>query len=109
MVSINTEKVRRYKVMIEEITEKLKARFGKVNLIRLTGGYTNLTFLVEGTNPLLVAKIVHLTNEDTMNEVNCLNLLQGSGVTPIIHDLLDISNVRIVLMDYKNGIHGQCC
>ncbi|MEK5237281.1 hypothetical protein NST99_16470 [Paenibacillus sp. FSL L8-0470] len=82
--------------MIEEITEKLNGRFGKVNLIRLTGGYTNLTFLIEGTNPLLVA-----------NEVNCLNFLQGSGVIPIIHDVLDISNMRIVLMDYKNGIHGH--
>ncbi|WP_040951018.1 aminoglycoside phosphotransferase family protein [Gorillibacterium massiliense] len=93
--------------MMEEIAEKLKEIFGDINLVRLTGGYTNLTFLVEGTNPLLVAKVVHLSNEDTMNEVNCLNFLQGTGVTPIIHDVVDISSMRIVLMDYKNGIHGQ--
>ncbi|WP_138751664.1 aminoglycoside phosphotransferase family protein [Paenibacillus sinopodophylli] len=93
--------------MIEEITGRLKARFGKVNLIPLAGGYTNLAFLVEGSHPLLVAKVVHLSNEDTMNEINGLKLLQGSGVTPIIHDVLDISNMRIVLMDYMNGRNGQ--
>lgn len=93
--------------MIEEITEKLKSRFGDIHLTRLTGGYTNLTFLIEGTDPLLVAKVVHFSNQDTINEIKALKLLEETGVTPLLHDVFDTSNMRIVLMEYKKGIHGQ--
>jgi aminoglycoside phosphotransferase len=92
--------------MIENITKDLESRYD-CRLIRLTGGYTNITFLMEGTDPLLVAKVTNLMNHDTLNEVNCLKLLKGSGVSPIVHDVLEISNMRIILMDYRHGVNGQ--
>jgi aminoglycoside phosphotransferase len=92
--------------MIENITKELESRYD-CRLIRLTGGYTNITFLMEGTEPLLVAKVTSLLNHDTLNEVNCLKLLKESGVSPVVHDVLEISNMRIILMDYRHGVNGQ--
>ena len=67
-----------------------------VNWFELTGGYTNITFLLEGTSPLLVAKVTRLMDPDTLNEINSLNFLKKSGIAPIIHDVLEISNMSIV-------------
>ncbi|MGO4275644.1 aminoglycoside phosphotransferase family protein, partial [Paenibacillus sp. TAF58] len=92
--------------MIENITKELESRYD-CRLVRLTGGYTNITFLMEGTSPLLVAKVTRLKDPDAMNEINSLNFLQESGITPVIHDVLEISNMSIALMDYKQGFNGQ--
>lgn len=90
----------------EEITRELQSRFD-CKLVRLNGGYTNMTFLLEGTSPLLVAKITGLLYPDTLNEINSLNFLVKSGITPIIHDVLEIANRSIVLMEYRTGANGQ--
>jgi aminoglycoside phosphotransferase len=92
--------------MLEEITRELQSRYD-CKLVRLTGGYTNITFLLEGTSPLLVAKVTGLLQPDTLNEINCLNFLVKSGITPVIHDVLEISNMSIVLMEYRKGANGQ--
>ena len=92
--------------MIEDITRELQSRYD-CKLVRLTGGYTNITFLLEGTSPLLVAKVTRLMDPDTLNEINSLNFLKKSGIAPIIHDVLEISNMSIVLMDYRQGVNGQ--
>lgn len=92
--------------MIEHITKELELRYD-CRLVRLTGGYTNIVFLMEGTSPLLVAKVTRLIDPDTWNEISCLNFLKKSGITPMIHDVLEISNMSIILMDYRNGVNGQ--
>lgn len=92
--------------MIEIITKELETRFN-CRLVRLTGGYTHITFLMEGTSPLLVAKVAHSLNSDLRNEINCLNFLKKSEITPVIHDVLDIADMSVVLMDYKPGLNGQ--
>ncbi|KGE18075.1 phosphotransferase family protein [Paenibacillus wynnii] len=91
--------------MIEDVTRELESRY-TCRLIRLTGGYTNLTFLMEGSEPL-VAKVAGLQNHDTENEVNCLEFLKASAIAPIIHDVLEFSNERVLVMDYRPGVNGQ--
>ena len=93
-------------LMISDITKELELRYD-CRLVRLTGGFTNNTFLMEGTSPLLVAKVARLMDNDTLNEINSLHFLKDTGITPIIHDVLEISNMRIVLMDYRHGVNGQ--
>lgn len=92
--------------MIEKITRELESRY-HCRLTQLTGGYTNMIFLMEGTEPLLVAKVTSLSNQDTFNEINALRLLRESGIFPVVHDMLEIYNMNIILMDYKLGVHGQ--
>jgi len=92
--------------MIEIITKELEFKYS-CRLVRLTGGYTHTTFLMEGTSPLLVAKVSGSLDADLRNEISCLNFLKKSGITPIIHDVLDIADRCVVLMDYKPGLHGQ--
>lgn len=36
-----------------------------------------------------------------------MKFLEDSAITPIIHDVLEISNMSIVLMDYRQGVNGQ--
>lgn len=60
--------------MIENIIRGLEARYA-CRLERLTGGYTNLTYLMAGAEPPLVAKITNLSNEDTLNEVQVMRLV----------------------------------
>jgi hypothetical protein len=57
--------------MIEDITRELQSRYD-CKLVRLTGGYTNITFLLEGTSPLLVAKVTRLMS-DTENNFSVLD------------------------------------
>ena len=76
-------------------------------MVQLDGGYTNKTFLLEGTSPLLVAKATGLLYPDTLNEINALRFLEKSRITPIIHDVLEIADMKIVVMEYRAGINGQ--
>jgi aminoglycoside phosphotransferase len=92
--------------MIEKIKKELESRY-HCQLTQLTGGYTNMIFLMEGTEPLLVAKVTSLLNQDTFNEINALRLLRESGIFPVVHDTLEIYNMNIILMEYKQGVHGQ--
>ncbi len=92
--------------MLEEITRALQSRYA-CNVAQLDGGYTNKTFLLEGTSPLLVAKVTGLLYPDTLNEINALRFLEKSRFTPIIHDVLEIADMAIVVMEYRAGINGQ--
>jgi hypothetical protein len=73
----------------------------------LIGGYTNSTFLLEGTKLLLVAKITRKVNSDSINEIGCLGILNGSGIAPSVYETFEIGDLRIIIMDYREGINGQ--
>lgn len=107
-------KINRYKRMIGWITltekvlkKHLKEKYGDFSLVRLTGGYTNDTFLLNGTLPPLVVKVTNKFNEDIENEINCLNLIQETGVTPKIYELIETDALQIIVMEYRKGINGQ--
>lgn len=82
-------------------------RFPNVNIVKLTGGYTNTTLLLEGTDPQMIAKIYHVDNADARTEINALTLLNHSGMTPRIHDCFEKENRQFVMMDYVPGINAQ--
>lgn len=92
--------------MIEKIMKELEARYS-CSLVRLAGGYTNLTFLMEGTSPVLVAKVANLSNHDILNEINSLMLIEGLCPAPVILDVVEMNDMRIMVMDYKDGVNGQ--
>jgi thiamine kinase-like enzyme len=95
-------------ILAEKILKKhLKEKYGDFILVRLTGGYTNETFLLNGIHPPLVVKVTNKFNEDIENEINCLNLTQGTGVTPKIYELIKTDAIQIIVMEYRKGINGQ--
>ncbi|WP_145410622.1 phosphotransferase family protein [Paenibacillus xylanexedens] len=87
--------------------EILLRQFPNVTLTELTGGYTNKTLLLGGSDPLVVAKIFNINNKDARNEINILNLLNSSSVTPSIHDFIEDDTSLYIIMDYIQGINGQ--
>ncbi|MDN4592649.1 phosphotransferase family protein [Polycladomyces subterraneus] len=93
--------------MIEQILEKLMKRYGALKITPLKGGYTNSTVLMDGTEPLLVAKIARRDNQDTLNEIGCLGLLKGENIIPSLYETFDLFDFRIMIMDYREGINGQ--
>ncbi|WNS42384.1 aminoglycoside phosphotransferase family protein [Paenibacillus sp. MMS20-IR301] len=92
--------------MIANIIRALEIRYGCC-LERLTGGYTNITYLMTGTEPQLVAKVSNLSNEDTLNEINVMKLLQGSCDTPVVHDVSLLEGMRVIVMDCMRGVNAQ--
>ncbi|MEK4046110.1 phosphotransferase [Paenibacillus sp. FSL H8-0048] len=92
--------------MIENIIRGLEARYA-CRLERLTGGYTNLTYLMAGAEPPLVAKITNMSNEDTLNEVEVMRLVQGSCDTPVVHEVAEMDGMRIIIMDCMQGRNAQ--
>lgn len=64
--------------MIEEL---LTEKYGDFKLVRLTGGYTNETFLLTGSHIPLVIKVAKTINEDIDNELNCLKITHKTGIT----------------------------
>lgn len=94
--------------LIEQILKKyLKDKYGDFTPVRLTGGYTNATFLLNGTNLPLVVKVANSFNKDIKNEVNCLKITQKTGVVPKIYDFIETDNVQLVVMEYRKGKNGQ--
>lgn len=93
--------------LIDIIKKAFDSRLDDIKPVTLSGGYTNQTFLIEGTNPLVVAKVSDLANMDAENEVKCLNLLQGKVGAPRVHDVKRFKEWRIVVMDYTPGRNGQ--
>jgi aminoglycoside phosphotransferase (APT) family kinase protein len=89
------------------IKEHLKEKYGDFSLLRLTGGYTNETFLLNDTLHPLVVKVANKSNEDIKNEINCLNLTQETGVTPKIYDVIETDTIQLIVMEYRKGINGQ--
>lgn len=85
----------------------LLRKFQNIKLTQLTGGYTNSTLLLEGSDPLVVAKIFKNEDSDVRNEINTLTLLNNSGISPRIHDYFEDDKLLYVIMDYIDGINGQ--
>lgn len=92
--------------MIANIICDLETRYS-CRLERLTGGYTNFTYLMAGTEPPLVAKVTNLSNEDTDNEIGAMKLLQGGCNTPAVHEVSELYGMRIILMDCMQGVNAQ--
>lgn len=93
--------------MLDNITDFLSTKYGEINLKELTGGYTNLVFFLENTNPPVIAKVSNLSNYDSINEVTCLDLLKKFRCVPKIHNVFQFGKSRITIMDYINGTNGQ--
>ncbi|MDZ5473613.1 phosphotransferase [Bacillus sp. 31A1R] len=89
------------------IIKELTSRYGSFTSVRLTGGYTNETFLLEGIEPLRVAKVVSKNNSDFTNETRCLQRLEDTNITPKFYDLIECSNECISVMQYRKGTNGQ--
>lgn len=92
--------------MTDHIIRVLEAKYA-CRLERLTGGYTNLTYLMAGVEPPLVAKITNLSNEDTLNEIQVMKLVQGSCDTPAVHKVMEMDGKRIIVMDGVQGVNAQ--
>ncbi|MDQ0170094.1 phosphotransferase family protein [Paenibacillus tundrae] len=87
--------------------EILLRKFPNVKLTELTGGYTNKTILLDGSHPLMVAKIFYKNNKDARNEISILHLLNSSDVSPGIHDYFEDDTSLYIIMDYIQGGNGQ--
>lgn len=85
----------------------LTKKYGPVEPIRLTGGFTNATYLLHGTNPALVAKVANLSNLDIENESRALLFLKDSTHTPRIVDMVSEKGSRIVITQFLEGENGQ--
>lgn len=94
--------------MLEELLiHHLKEKYGEFNPVRLMGGYTNQTFLLHGTNPLLVVKIAGSSNLDVQNELNSLFMLQEKGSVPKVFDVINLDSWQLIVMEYRSGTNGQ--
>ncbi|RUL50349.1 aminoglycoside phosphotransferase family protein [Lysinibacillus antri] len=93
--------------LTEQLFKQLKNIYGDFSPIRLAGGYTNATFLLDGTQPLLVAKVSNVYSQDIDNEVNCLKLIHETGIAPKFYQLFKINENQINVMEYRNGENGQ--
>ncbi|HBU81624.1 MAG TPA: aminoglycoside phosphotransferase family protein [Paenibacillus sp.] len=91
-------------LMVHDI---LLHKFQYSKLTELTGGYTNSSILLEGSEPLVVAKIFNAHNRDSITEMNCLTLLNNSGVSPKMHDYFEDNGSQYIIMDYVHGINSQ--
>ncbi|MBM7619975.1 thiamine kinase-like enzyme [Bacillus tianshenii] len=89
------------------LKEHLMDKYGDFIPVRLSGGYTNETFLLKGTRPPLVAKVANSFNQDIQNEINCLTLNQETGVVPKVYDFIEAENFQISVMEYREGTNGQ--
>ncbi|WP_046227491.1 phosphotransferase family protein [Paenibacillus dauci] len=85
----------------------LLRKFQNIQITELTGGYTNQTLLLEGSTPLVVAKIFDKNNDDAKIEAHILALLNDSGVTPKMYDHFEDDSSSYIIMDYIHGINGQ--
>jgi len=88
----------------------LLEKYKNVNLVKINGGYTNNVFLLENHFPKIIVKIFNkkqYNNEAGKNELNALRLLNGSNVSPKLHDFLEDDSNLYIIMDYIFGINGQ--
>lgn len=94
--------------LIEKLLQNhLITKYGDFIPVRLAGGYTNETFLLDGIQPPVVAKVIDTVNDEIENEINCLKLTQETGITPKIYDVMKIDGIQIIIMEYRKGINGQ--
>ncbi len=95
-------------ILIKNIVKKhLVDQYGDFTLVRLTGGYTNETFLLKGTTPPLVAKVASSLTPDIHNEINCLKKMTHTGIAPKVYDVFKERNVHITILEYREGQNGQ--
>lgn len=85
----------------------LKDHFPDATLTQLTGGYTNQSYWLEGSDPPVMAKIFTENKSSAKVEMNALTLLNPSGVTPGLRDFFEENGSLFVMMDYIKGINGQ--
>ncbi|SOC06420.1 phosphotransferase family enzyme [Ureibacillus xyleni] len=90
----------------QSITEHLK-KYGDIELLRLTGGYTNQTYLLKGTNPPKVVKVANTVNKDIVNEMNCMKITQHTGIVPKLYDFFEHKDHQFVVLEFREGINGQ--
>ncbi len=93
--------------MQDVIQKYLKDKYGEFNPTRLVGGYTNDTYLLNGTCPRLVAKVGALSNLDLKNEVYSLEISKGTSVVPKLYEHINEDGVQILIMEHCEGINGQ--
>lgn len=93
--------------MNEQVYSYLKNKYGNFTPVRLIGGYTNETFLLNGLTPSLVVKVANSLNKDIPNEINCLKITQKTGLVPRIYEFANIDNFQITVMEYRQGKNGQ--
>ncbi|WP_108669142.1 aminoglycoside phosphotransferase family protein [Peribacillus acanthi] len=89
------------------INNNIGNRYGNYDLVRLNGGYTNETFLLKGTSPLLVIKKSFSLSQDFENEISCLKLLQESSIVPKFIESFTGEDFQITVMEFKEGENGQ--
>jgi len=94
-------------VTVETLKKLLKDQYGDFHPVRLARGYTNETYLLNGTRPLLVAKVANSNNQDIENEVNSLRLLHESGISPIVYGHTETTNLKVTLSEFRKGQNGQ--
>lgn len=93
--------------MKELLQRYLDGKYGGFIPTPLDGGYTNDTYLLNGTSPLIVAKVGGLFNKDLKNEVHSLEITKGLSIVPKIYDYMQKEDVQIVVMEYCEGTNGQ--
>ena len=92
----------------EKLLKKhLKSKYGDFVPIRLAGGYTNETFLLDGIQPPVVAKVINSANEEIENEINFFKLTQETGINPKIYNVIKTDDIQIIVMEHRKGINGQ--
>jgi thiamine kinase-like enzyme len=89
------------------LKDLLMDKYGPFVPEQLKGGYTNETFLLHGTNPLLVAKVTKGISDDFQNEINCLTLTEHLVSTPKFYDLFKVNDYHIAILEFREGINGQ--
>jgi len=89
--------------MIHDI---IKKKYPTTSLVKLEGGYTNNTVLLEGIKPPLVAKI-YSEHGNAASEVAALTILNDLNIAPRVHEYFEHDSTSCLIMDYLPGSVGQ--
>ncbi|HET7578033.1 MAG TPA: aminoglycoside phosphotransferase family protein [Bacillales bacterium] len=85
----------------------LMKKYGAVEAVSLKGGFTNATYLLKGTDPLLVAKAAGHSNRDILNERHVLRFLHNTRIAPKMADLVTINKTKWLISTFHEGTNGQ--
>jgi thiamine kinase-like enzyme len=89
------------------LKDRLEHKYGVFTPVQLSGGYTNAAFILEGTDPLVIVKISQTQNEDTTNEINCLRLMEKTGLSPKFYESFSCNESQITVIGYREGKNAQ--
>lgn len=95
------------KVSLQLLKKHLTEKYGEFSATRLTGGYTNETYLLKGSFSPVVAKIANTLNDDFQNEIYSLKMIRDSGIAPKLYEYFEGDNVQVSVMEYRSGTNGQ--